>query len=336
MQDDVNGAGWCLADYFNGMGIRYLNMGINKTRSLLPFDKPTCFWWESPSGKRVLAYRSDHYMTGNFWGVEKGEAELIKPHVAELPELAGGAPLSLRPCRRPVLRLLHRQLAAFDRRLRPGRRPGTRNTPGRTCASRPRRNSSPGSRRSTADKLDVHRQAWPDWWTDGFGSAARETAADRETETAMDVNQRLLAMARLLGAPDSRPDEPARRRHPRQSPVLRRAHFRRRREHQRSAGRKRPDAMGREILLRLDCGQRLGPVARGSLWPGAGFPAPRRRPHAGRVQYPELAPLRHGPRLHRPPDPPAATASSASWTARNPCSRRRWNAAPKALTGRCG
>ena len=40
MQDDVNGAGWCLADYLNGMGIRYLNMGINKTRSLLPFDKP--------------------------------------------------------------------------------------------------------------------------------------------------------------------------------------------------------------------------------------------------------------------------------------------------------
>jgi hypothetical protein len=50
-------------------------------------------------------------------------------------------------------------------------------------------------------KLEVHRQAWPDWWTDGFGSAARETAAARETETAMDVNHRLLAMARLLGAP---------------------------------------------------------------------------------------------------------------------------------------
>ena len=30
----------------------------------------------------------------------------------------------------------------------------------------------------------VHRQAWPDWWTDGFGSAARETAASRETHAA--------------------------------------------------------------------------------------------------------------------------------------------------------
>ena len=119
MQNDVNGAGWCLPDYFSGMGIRYLTMGINKTRSLLPFDKPTCFWWESPSGKRVLAYRSDHYMTANFWGLEKGEAEPFKPQVAEYLSSLEAPQLSLRPHRRPVLRLLHRQLAALHRRLRP-------------------------------------------------------------------------------------------------------------------------------------------------------------------------------------------------------------------------
>ena len=83
MQNDVNGAGWCLPDYFHGLGLRYLSMGINQTRSILPFDKPTCFWWESPSGKRVLAYRSDHYMTANFWGLEKGRIEEVRPHVAK-------------------------------------------------------------------------------------------------------------------------------------------------------------------------------------------------------------------------------------------------------------
>lgn len=200
MQDDVNGAGWCLADYLNGMGVRYLNMGINKTRSLLPFDKPTCFWWESPSGKRVLAYRSDHYMTGNFWGVEKGNAELIKPNVVNY-------------------------LTSLDERNYPFDRVGvqfsgyfTDNSPPSTAACNlvkvwNEKYAWPHLRLSTvheflawvekehASKLPVHRQAWPDWWTDGFGSAARETAADRETETAMDVNQRLLAMARLLGAP---------------------------------------------------------------------------------------------------------------------------------------
>ena len=27
-------------------------------------DKPTMFWWESPSGKRLLTFRAEHYMTG--------------------------------------------------------------------------------------------------------------------------------------------------------------------------------------------------------------------------------------------------------------------------------
>ena len=200
MQDDVNGAGWCLADYLNGMGIRYLNMGINKTRSLLPFDQPTCFWWESPSGKRVLAYRSDHYMTANFWGVEKGDAGIIRPKVADY-------------------------LASLEDRHYPFDRVGvqfsgyfTDNSPPSTAACNlvkvwNEKYAWPRLRLSTAQeflawgekeqgsKLAVHRQAWPDWWTDGFGSAARETAAVRETETAMDVNHRLLAMARLLGSP---------------------------------------------------------------------------------------------------------------------------------------
>ncbi len=200
MQDDVNGIGWCLADYLNGMGIRYVNMGINKTRSLLPFDKPTCFWWESPSGKRVLAYRSDHYMTANFWGVEKGDPNRIRPHVADY-------------------------LTSLEQRHYPFDRVGvqfsgyfTDNSPPSTAACNlvkvwNEKYVWPHLRLSTVqefpawvekehgDSLAVHRQAWPDWWTDGFGSAARETAATRETETAMDVNERLLAMARLLGSP---------------------------------------------------------------------------------------------------------------------------------------
>jgi alpha-mannosidase len=200
MQDDVNGAGCCLADYLDGMGIRYLNMGINKTRSLLPFDKPTCFWWESPSGKRVLAYRSDHYMTANFWGVEKSEAEPIKPHVVS------------------YLNSLEERSYPFDRVGVQFSGYFTDNSPPSTAACNlvkiwNEKYAWPHMRLSTAqeflawvekergDKLAVHRQIWPDWWTDGFGSAARETAAVRETETAMDVNYRLLAMARLLGAP---------------------------------------------------------------------------------------------------------------------------------------
>ena len=56
-----------------------------------------------------------------------------------------------------------------------------------------------------SDKMPVFRAAWPDWWTDGFGSAARETAASRDVHTSMLINQGLLSIASLLG---SKPDIP--------------------------------------------------------------------------------------------------------------------------------
>lgn len=199
MQNDVNGAGWCLPDYFSGIGIRYLSMGINQTRSILPFDKPTPFWWESPSGKRVLAYRSDHYMTANFWGLEKGNLDRVRPEVLKYL-------LSLEHRGYPLDRVGVQFSGYF-----------TDNSPPSTAACELVRRWNetflwPRLRLSTAHEflayvesnhatsLPVHRQAWPDWWTDGFGSAARETAAARETETAMQANYALLAMASVQGA----------------------------------------------------------------------------------------------------------------------------------------
>ena len=202
MQNDVNGAGWCLPDLFQGVGIRYLSMGINQTRSILPFDKPTCFWWESPSGKRVLAYRSDHYMTANFWGIETGDLGKVRPAADK------------------YLRALAKRGHPFDRIGVQFSGYFTDNSPPSTAACDLVRVwneqfASPKLRLATAreylgwveehhaGELAVHRQAWPDWWTDGFGSAARETAAARETETAMQVNHALLAMAAMAGAPVS-------------------------------------------------------------------------------------------------------------------------------------
>ena len=199
MQNDVNGAGWCLVDYFSDSGIRYLTMGINKTRSILPFDKPTTFWWESPSGKRVLAYRADHYHLGNMWKIHEGKLENFQPY-------------------------LDKYLVSLQSRGYPFDRISVQFSGYHTDNSPPaviecdlvkawnEKFSWPKLRLSTSQEflayvekehsaeLPVHRQAWPDWWTDGFGSAARETAAARETETAMQVNHGLLAMASILGA----------------------------------------------------------------------------------------------------------------------------------------
>lgn len=199
MQNDVNGAGWCLPDYFSAIGIRYLTMGINKTRSILPFDKATTFWWESPSGKRVLAYRADHYHLGNMWKIHEGKLDKFKPYLDK------------------YLLSLEQRGYPFDRISVQFSGYHTDNSPPAVieCDLVKAWNEQfawPKLRLSTSQEflayvekehsaeLPVHRQAWPDWWTDGFGSAARETAAARETETAMQVNHGLLAMASILGA----------------------------------------------------------------------------------------------------------------------------------------
>jgi hypothetical protein len=198
MQNDVNGAAWCLPDYLPGIGLRYLSMGINQTRSILPFNQPTAFWWEAPSGRRILAYRADHYHSGNFWGIHTGDAARF------------GAGLT------GYLRSLEQRQYPFDRAAVQFSGYHTDNSPPSMIASDlvrrwNRQHVWPKLRVSVAreflefverehgKELAVHRQAWPDWWTDGFGSAARETAVSRETHAAMQVTEALLAMSALRG-----------------------------------------------------------------------------------------------------------------------------------------
>ena len=54
-------------------------MGEHHYKSQVPFNMPTVFQWESPSGKPILTYRADHYNTGNFWGIEQGDIQKTEP-----------------------------------------------------------------------------------------------------------------------------------------------------------------------------------------------------------------------------------------------------------------
>jgi len=199
MQNDVNGLGWCLVDYFADAGVKYAAMGINTTRGLPVFDLPTPFWWESPSGKRIMALRADHYHTGNYWHIHDGSVATVEPGLLE------------------YLESLTKRDYPFDRVSVQYSGYHTDNSPPamKVCDlirawnekyAWPRLRSAAASEffeyveKHHADDLAVHRKAWPDWWTDGFGSAAAETAASRATHVAVDASQTLLAMASLLGA----------------------------------------------------------------------------------------------------------------------------------------
>lgn len=199
MQNDVNGIAWAYADYFAQIGIRYLNMGTHGHRALICFDTPTVFRWQSPSGSEVIGYRAEHYNTGNFFGIEKDNFEEFEMKVLNyLIELeAKSYPYDLAAI----------QFSGYF----------TDNSPPSLIACKHveqwnKKYSYPKIRLSVSSEflkriekehyaeLPVLKQAWPDWWTDGFGAAARETAVNRYAKADMIVNSGLLSMAALKGA----------------------------------------------------------------------------------------------------------------------------------------
>lgn len=197
MQNDVNGIAWCMPDYFKSTGVKYLTMGINETRSIRPFDKPTCFWWESPAGERLLAYRSDHYMTGNFWGLpseERFDETKLFGYLKEMEEknypfdkiqvqfsgyFTDNAPPSTGACE--IVKAWNEKYEYPKLRL-----------------------AIPTDffdyvEKSHSSRLPVYRNAWPDWWSDGFGSSVLETAEVRKTQNLKQVAEGMFAMVQMMG-----------------------------------------------------------------------------------------------------------------------------------------
>ena len=200
MQDDVNGIGWCFNEFFNDLGVKYVNMGINQTRSVLPFALPTIFWWESPSGKKILTYRAEHYMHGNRpLSIEKENFPRFEARVLE------------------YLASLEAKNYPFDIAVSQHSGYFTDNSPPSTKSSEmirrwnekyewPKLRSAVVSEfykeieKNYADKIQTIRGAWPDWWTDGFGSGAREAAATRAAHSDVIAQQAALSLSKILGA----------------------------------------------------------------------------------------------------------------------------------------
>ena len=199
MQNDVNGIGWCMNDYFSQLGIKYLNMGTHGHRALICFDKPTMFWWESPSGKRVLTFRAEHYMTGNtLFEIQNGDLNKFQYNLLTYLK-------SLEKLKYPFDEMAI-QLSGYL----------TDNSPPSTLASEMIRKwdevfewpkiatSTAGSffrkmENEHSSEFPVIRGAWPDWWTDGFGSAAREVSATRKAAASFKANTAALSMAAIAG-----------------------------------------------------------------------------------------------------------------------------------------
>lgn len=199
MQNDVNGIGWCMVDFYHDTGVKYLTMGQHGHRARIPFNQPTSFWWESPSGKQLLACRSEHYMHGNTLSLTSGKMDVFRDNLSSYL-------LDLEAKSYP----LDRVALQFSGYI-------TDNSPPSTKACDivkawndkyewPKLKLSLASEfmiyleENHSDQLEVKKVAWPDWWTDGFGSAMNETKTARNTHTNMIATMGLFSMAKAMGA----------------------------------------------------------------------------------------------------------------------------------------
>lgn len=199
MQNDVNGIGWCMIDLYNNTNVKYLTMGQHGHRAQIPFDKPTAFWWESPAGNRLLAYRSEHYMHGNALSLTSGNIDVFRDNLSE------------------YLENLEEKNYPFDHTAFQFSGYVTDNSPPSILACDivkewnekyewPKLKLSLASEfmiyidENHENEIETKQVAWPDWWADGFGSAMNETKTSRSTHTDMIANTGLLSMAKIMGA----------------------------------------------------------------------------------------------------------------------------------------
>ena len=198
MQNDVNGVAWCLSDYLPEIGVKFLWMGPNTDRAIEPFDLPTLFKWESPSGRSIIAFRAEHYMKADMLGILE-DIPTFEPQLLDYLE-------GLEKAGYPFSEIGLQYLGSFTDNAPPSYKVCDLIKEWNETHEYPKLRSATAHEfidliaEKHAAELPTYRVAYPDWWTDGFGSAMRETAEARKTQADMLSNQALLSMARMLGS----------------------------------------------------------------------------------------------------------------------------------------
>ena len=81
MSADINGLAWGYADALYNHGVRYFYTALHPHHGMFPnYHKTLPYYWEGPSGNRVLMWNGDHYHLGNemFFSPHSGSAYTIR------------------------------------------------------------------------------------------------------------------------------------------------------------------------------------------------------------------------------------------------------------------
>ena len=193
MNCDVNGQNWPLVDALLDAGIEGFTMAINTHFGGAPFLRPNTFWWQGPSGRKLLAYNGWPYDTGWRYGIGRDAEDFENvwwPRVARYLD-EGDYPLSS-----IMIQSYHpfgdngSAFAEFsnfiERWNAAGKTPRIKfATPAMWWAAV----------RTEAERLPTHRGDWTDYWNFGCGSSAREQTLNRASRQRLRVADALAAVS---------------------------------------------------------------------------------------------------------------------------------------------
>lgn len=199
MQDDVNGVSWLYADLLAEIGISFYTQAVNPIRGARPKPFPGAFWWEGPSGRKVMAWNGYHYLFGRSQA-GLGNWDLVDrqlPRWIEQLEQDDTYPYDFLYCEstHPV-RVDNGppdpRMPEFVRKWNEdGRQPRmefiTVTDFGRLM------------HKQHASNLGTQRGDWTDHWADGVASSAMETGINRRTHAIMQMAETMESWRRLSG-----------------------------------------------------------------------------------------------------------------------------------------
>jgi alpha-mannosidase len=201
MNCDVNGENWPLVDLLLDLGIEGLTMAINTHFGGAPMQRPNAFWWEGPSGRKILAYNGWPYDTGWRFGIGRDAAmfeETWWPLVERrLEEIDYPIPVLMVQSYHPFgdNGSAYESFSGFiDTWNEQGKSP-------RLAMATPK--DWWAAVKTHGDLLPTYRGDWTDYWNFGCISSAREQALNRASRA------RLRAADAVAAAVVGRSDAPA-------------------------------------------------------------------------------------------------------------------------------
>jgi hypothetical protein len=206
MECDINGLSWGMADALAEVGVRWLSMNINHHHGGFPFGRPLVpFHWESPAGKRILAWCGMAYHKANLFGLMGGPTPDGDPGVPGFQLPGTNTWIDVQDIsfaeRKlfPLLQWLESTDYPYDFLPLMGSGLYTDNSPPgeQYCRILQEWNAKHGASvlirsatqveffehlESHARDLPVHRGEWTDWWSEGVAATPQDTLVFRNAQ----------------------------------------------------------------------------------------------------------------------------------------------------------